>query len=135
MKLKQKVPTGVLHASSRPGFGAVKKSVKREYYVLPLSQEVNEAIAVAQKNIGGTETETRSMYLPNHTEKQDVYVVDKVLLQKIMSSGLCGYKIFYRRGENGMIYPYRSAEQKARARDRKAKVTLKKTRLVTTATS
>ncbi len=132
---KQKKPTqrGALGATSRPGFGQVKKSVKREYYVLPLSESVNESIAEELMKLGAMET--KSLLLPRHETKQNVYVVDTILLRKILSSPFKEYELFYRRGNGDMIYPYRSSKQKQSAKDRKAKNALKKTRLITTATS
>jgi hypothetical protein len=104
---------GALLATSRPGFN--RKPLKEtQILALPLSTQMNESIALA----GGVEAKK---WLPILKE-QDVYIIDSVLMNKILSMrnrGDC--KFFKEYVESGKVVSYMTPEQIERRKTDKAK--------------
>ena len=86
-------------------------SFRAEYYALPLSPLANESIALAQKDISGTETEICVKKLPDYPEKQEVYRVSEVLAERLFRAeahGKC--KLYWNKGFAGKLVPYHGKE-------------------------
>lgn len=123
---------GARAATYRPGFKANSKaheSWKWEFYILP-NPEANEALAgyLAMRNI--VEEHMRCMMLPGYAEKQFVYAVSKDVMDKVSANRDLRntYKAFVRYEKDGKVHRYRTEEQIAAAKNRKAKKDQKRTR-------
>ncbi|HEU4677461.1 MAG TPA: hypothetical protein VFS75_01930 [Candidatus Paceibacterota bacterium] len=128
MTRKTVVRMGAIAATFRPGFKARPAQSVLEYYLLPLSNLVSEAVALGTIDVKLPQTVTRRV--PGYADEQQLYRVDSAVIARVASEpSFSGhYKLFVRMTEGGPLYRYRSDGKKVGAKTRRAKGALKRTR-------
>ena len=130
-KKNKHVRLGAITATSRPGFKVNKGNpFTWEFYIRPNSDEANEKIAMYLKHFGDSTEFERSVQLPDYPNAQSVYAIKKYMVEDIEKNGaLRGlYRAFVLKTLGGKIFRHRSPEQLEKARKRKLRKELKKTR-------